>query len=478
MASTITQYSNLINVNFPVPGEDNDSQGFRSNFANIQSALSLAGKEISDIQVNGVNLSKTNDFGNNVIKRASLQNSSQVVANIGNVNLFVNVDYSLGSYQTFTVDPGTHTFTITNWPESGQCGAIRLQITPTSTDPVLINFGGNNIVLSKATLPVTYNQQTAIVWELWSPDNGVTIYAHELGLPNVDVTATTIVAYEDLGIGNTRYSVDLVTSSTMVKTGNFCQDIALVPCDISATLVEYGCSNEVSAATTTTNFTVDNAFGIKPGAVFWFNSITTKFTVTSVVGNTIYTQVFDRALLSGDPEGTVIRFISLRYNQPVVLNLIDSQPTVVTGSKYNLKGQTYVNSSTMWVAYADHESGTNQWLKVATQPGNNTFESSNEFNAINVFNSATLFEQSIRLPRYTTSELVTAPSDTGGFAFNTSTNRPVYYANGAWSGVSKFPTYTTAELAALTASDGDVAIDIDLGLPVFYYNGSWVQFNV
>lgn len=478
MASTITQYSNLINVNFPVPGEDNDSQGFRSNFANIQSALSLAGKEITDIQVNSVNLSETNDFGNNVIKRASLQNSSQVVSNVGNVSLFVNVDYSLGSYQTFIVDPGTHTFTITNWPETGKCGTIRLEITPSSTDPVSINFGGNTVVLSKASLPVTYNQQTATVWELWSPDNGTTVYAHELGLPNVEVTATTIVAYETLGIGENRYTVDAVTSATMVKNGNYCQDIALVPCDVTAELVEYGCSNEVSAATTTTNFTVDNALGIKPGAIFWFNSLATKFTVDSVVGNTVYTQTFDRAALTSDPEGTDIRFISLRYNQPVVLNLITTPPTVITGSKYDLKGQAYVSSSTMWVAYDDHATGTNQWLKVATQPGNNTFESSNLFNAINVFNSSTLFEQSIRLPRYTTAELATAPADDGGFAFNTSTNRPVYYASGAWSGVSKFPTYTSGELALLTASDGDVALDITLGLPVFYYSGAWIQFNV
>lgn len=420
MASTITQYSNLINVNFPVPGEDNDSQGFRSNFANIQSALSLAGKEISDVQLNAVNLSETNDFGNNVIKRAALQNSSQVVANIGNVSLFVNVDYSLGSYQTFTVDPGTHTFTITNWPESGKCGTIRLEITPTSTDPVSINFGGNNVILSKATLPITYNQQTAIVWELWSPDNGTTVYAHELGLPNVELTATTIVAYETLGIGNNRYTVDSATSATIVRNGNFGQEIALVPSDITATLVDYGCSNEVSAATTTTNFTVDNALGIKPGAIFWFNSLPTKFTVESVIGNTVYTQTFNRALLTSDPVGTVMRFVSLRYNQPTVLNLVTAEPTVVTGSKYDLKGQTYIDSDKMWVAYADHDTGTNQWLKVATQPG------------VNVFEAVNYFEKPIQLANYTSTQLVTAPAGNGYMAFNTTIGRPVYHYNGAW----------------------------------------------
>ena len=420
MASTITQYSNLINVNYPVPGEDNDSQGFRSNFANIQSALSRAEKEITDIQVNAVNLNETNDFGNNVIKRVSLQNSSQVVANIGNVSLFVNVDYSLGSYQTFTVDPGTHTFTITNWPESGQCGAIRLQITPTSTDPVSINFGGNNVVLSKASLPVTYNQQTAVVWELWSPDNGVTIYAHELGLPSVEVTATSIIAYDTLGIGENRYSVKSSTSATVVKTGNFAQEIALVPNEVTASIEEYGCSNTVSSETTTNNFTVNNAFGIKPGAIFWFNSIATKFTVENVIGNTIYTQTFDRASLVSDPEDTVIKFISLRYNQPTVLNLAPVEPTSIAGNKYDLKGQAYVGPDKMWVAYADHETGTNQWLKVATQPGVNLFESIN------------YFEKPISLANYTTEALDLESASNGFLAFNSTIGRPVYYYDGEW----------------------------------------------
>jgi hypothetical protein len=51
MSSTITNYSSLINTAFPVPGADNDTQGFRNNFGNIRDALTAASTEISDIQV-------------------------------------------------------------------------------------------------------------------------------------------------------------------------------------------------------------------------------------------------------------------------------------------------------------------------------------------------------------------------------------------------------------------------------------------
>jgi hypothetical protein len=51
MTSNVTNYSALINTAFPVPGADNDTQGFRDNFGNIATALTTASMEISDLQI-------------------------------------------------------------------------------------------------------------------------------------------------------------------------------------------------------------------------------------------------------------------------------------------------------------------------------------------------------------------------------------------------------------------------------------------
>lgn len=51
MSSTITNYSNAINISFPVPGADNDSQGFRTNFSKIQTSLGIAAQEITELQL-------------------------------------------------------------------------------------------------------------------------------------------------------------------------------------------------------------------------------------------------------------------------------------------------------------------------------------------------------------------------------------------------------------------------------------------
>lgn len=49
--STITSVSSLIDPQFPVPGQDNDTQGFRDNFGHIKAALEYTSAEITDLQI-------------------------------------------------------------------------------------------------------------------------------------------------------------------------------------------------------------------------------------------------------------------------------------------------------------------------------------------------------------------------------------------------------------------------------------------
>ena len=87
MASTITNYSSAINVSYPIPGADNDSQGFRTNFSKIQSSFGIAAQEISDLQL-------------------AVNNPANVVLN----NYTPSELYNLG-----TVDDGTMVFLTTGY---------------------------------------------------------------------------------------------------------------------------------------------------------------------------------------------------------------------------------------------------------------------------------------------------------------------------------------------------------------------------
>lgn len=181
MASTVTNYSNQINTNYPVPGMDNDTQGFRDNFSRIKSALGTLGQEITDIQSSSVNLSATNNFGDNIIRQAAFQDCSQKVEDLTTINTSTfAIDYTQGSYQVCELSPGlTVNFEIDNWPPATQCGVIRVQITPTSTASVTINFT-DAIFPDGVVSPATYTNVTRVVWELWSPDSGTTVFAKEI----------------------------------------------------------------------------------------------------------------------------------------------------------------------------------------------------------------------------------------------------------------------------------------------------------
>lgn len=78
MSSTVTNYSNSINVNYPVPGADNDLRGFHTNFSNIKSAIEVANTELISIREIGVYLTKDNAFSG-TITNATLTNCSIVL---------------------------------------------------------------------------------------------------------------------------------------------------------------------------------------------------------------------------------------------------------------------------------------------------------------------------------------------------------------------------------------------------------------
>ena len=64
-----------INENFPVAGQDNDTQVFRDNFDTIKTNFSTAKTEITDLQDNAVRTDTDNDFLYNVVGSVTLNDA-------------------------------------------------------------------------------------------------------------------------------------------------------------------------------------------------------------------------------------------------------------------------------------------------------------------------------------------------------------------------------------------------------------------
>jgi hypothetical protein len=64
-----------INENFPVAGQDNDTQVFRDNFDTIKTNFSAAKTEIEDLQDNAARIDTTSDFNYNIVTTVTLQDA-------------------------------------------------------------------------------------------------------------------------------------------------------------------------------------------------------------------------------------------------------------------------------------------------------------------------------------------------------------------------------------------------------------------
>ena len=127
--------TNGINVNYPVPGVNNNSQGFRDNFAAIRTNLNTAGTEITDLQNKVVvkaaldNSTVNNDMANTLISNALTRSFRASTYNLGNaLSGVVPVNVSLGDVQYGTI-AGNTTIQFTGWAPTSTQSNVQLQLT-------------------------------------------------------------------------------------------------------------------------------------------------------------------------------------------------------------------------------------------------------------------------------------------------------------------------------------------------------------
>jgi len=191
MASNIDDVS--INSQYPVAGQDNDSQGFRDNFGVIKNNFVAAKAEIELLQDNTAKKNEANNFLGNNILNANLVNISEELNAGGTVTSSQNVDFANGPLQTFTMG-GDVTLTTTNWPESGKVGKLRLMIVNDGTSRTLtlgteagstLKFhndwptvdGNQNFV---NTLTIDSDENPKVI-DMWTYNAGSSIFVQYVG---------------------------------------------------------------------------------------------------------------------------------------------------------------------------------------------------------------------------------------------------------------------------------------------------------
>jgi len=208
MSSNINPTS--INGNYPIAGQDNDSQGFRDNFTNILNNFTYAASEISDLQGKALLTSAltggsiSNNMSYNQIKFPQLFAPSLGYKDQGtNVSSATwTLDYSQGSAQKITPGSGTTQTLSFSWPAAttGQYASMLVWISITNVAytinlPSSVTIGAVDIA---GWLPGT---------------NGGTI--------TFDATGDYILVFSTVDAGSNVFIKDLTRNKATFRDPNF-----------------------------------------------------------------------------------------------------------------------------------------------------------------------------------------------------------------------------------------------------------------
>lgn len=372
--STTSNYINKINQEYPLPGQDNDSSGFRNNFKNIKSALTSAEGDISSLKLSSVKLTETNNFNNNIIKRAVFQETALAIydetgsVQSGNITL----DYINGSYQKIRVDGGTHVFTVINWPSNARSGSIILSVITDSISGSYVDFNSTNFTtLGPSPLPLELSANVEQFFELWCDGDSNNLFVRGLGGGNAPSVAQLIAAASiavstatSLTISTNEFSTSTYYS-TKVKAGKQVGNIALVPNQIIGRTTNVPVPDVLGNSTATT-FPVISTVGIMTGAKLNFPSSTSTvaFTVTSFTTSTV--TVSPAFEVTAFTPGDYITFTNPQFtDQPTVITFKPTATTSTISAPNDLKGQIYANTTTLFVTVSEHSYNTVNKVKIS-----------------------------------------------------------------------------------------------------------------
>lgn len=193
MPSNINPYN--INGNYPIAGQDNDSQGFRDNFTNIRNNFTFAEQEIEELQSKAIlksplsgNTTVDNDLNGNTISNAIVSEfSERWKTHTVTATSTLTIDFAEGMYHY--IDMGTSAATITlalaNFPTDAHA---RVRIMVYSNNP------SNSIIL-----PVTQIQAGRGLIQNITPYGETTDDIDTINFPVTGYRTFEIGSYPDPG---------------------------------------------------------------------------------------------------------------------------------------------------------------------------------------------------------------------------------------------------------------------------------------
>jgi hypothetical protein len=187
-----------IDAQYPVPGQDNNSQGFRDNFSGTKTNFTYAAQEITQLQNSAIlkptpGANVNNNMSNSLISNVQLAGQTTTVVNLGTVNSGIaNLVFTAGSYQTVATT-GNLNLNFTGWPSGAAnlYGAVRLQITTTAANATIVvpsaisantnaSYTSLQYIKGRTGNTITISNTGTYVFEFSTADGGANVFIQDL----------------------------------------------------------------------------------------------------------------------------------------------------------------------------------------------------------------------------------------------------------------------------------------------------------
>ena len=418
--------TNALDVNYPIPGVNNNSQGFRDNFASIKTNLNTAATEITDLQNKVVvksalsGSSLNNDMANTLISNAATRSFRATTYNLGNsLSGTVLVDVSLGDVQYGTV-AGNITFQFGNWAPTGTQSNVQLQLAISNANSFISfptemvineNTGVTTLenfsnIAGVATVSIPYNI-SQIDYRISTVDCGNSLLVEPYNRPRIDTQIQNNRLVPPTGFRGDVPGTVVASSSTdqlpitisnasdyFTTTGNTTQLYTDMPITFSGTSCEasiavgttYYVRNVVSATTFSVSSTLGGANVNLAGnssltSTMYGNPVNYVYICTDTYNSTSYLKTVSNTTVTTNAV-TLNNITNLTVNAPIIftaniggiyantvyyIKAISSPNITVSQSRTNGVADTVVTlSSNSTATTATAYVGNDIWKKIAT----------------------------------------------------------------------------------------------------------------
>jgi hypothetical protein len=326
MTSAITTTN--IDIQFPIPGQDNDTQGFRNNFGEIKSALDTAASEISDIQAiqEGIisNIAELSD--------PTKINADIVTATVINSGFIVN----------------TGTFT-----NGGTLTSVNLVATNTISASGDITTTGRFVGDGSSLTNITVT--------------GILSTSTQQAITQVGTLSNITMRFND-GTHGTTATLAVYDSAFLIQNVS---NVVLTSTTASTTATWQNWGGAPVSGDKYNSLLLNTVSGIEIGHTFKFYATETRTHVVlglSTITNIVNIPLVDASDISNngvDPGSTVLTFNSGRLLNTT--SYAHTRPATSKGRAGDKKGMIFAASDFIYVCYADFTNGASDiWSRSAT----------------------------------------------------------------------------------------------------------------